>query len=322
MDRDEIRSLGEELETLANWVRRESATIEVELEQEKEFDLGEFGYRSAMVNLQDEHYNLDVEDFWSSHAPVTIDDLEELAEKLSSYEPPETTLAPMETLKNSLDELAESEDEDQQALANTLGLTLALYERLRNRPTTNAFAAPTVVGAALPPSPLPWPGALRVDINYTDAEFPLRYQPPPGFDWCNEDEDPVRPSEVTWWDATRLDGTAVMHLDNKGRVVYTKQAPDADTFTGMRPLLYHAEREGIPEATGFGTDSPPRALDSDGVIIAEDHTRGTSYAEGTHNWDLSETVRAFEAVNALKGNAPSETPAGANEFAPPAPVSV
>lgn len=329
MDPVDFRQMADDLEKVNDFIRGAYPEIDVELEYEKEFDLGEFGYRSLECSMSDENYGFDLGEVWSSNAPVSANDIEGMVDQLNQHanaleEAEEARAkAALSVVCDALDLLAESEDEDEQALANTLVLTLALYQRLKAKPTVAVGTPVPAFGTSLPPAPLPWPGALREDIDYTADDFPQRYQPPPGFDWCDLSEVQVNYEHAYRKVAWEVHGA--MHLDDKGRVTWHEIAPDADYGDGYRWLVMHHEREGIPSGQGFDGLTPPRALDEDGRVINQAYLAGKDENHPDYNWWNISSTPAYTAVRELreKSSMPTPaTPAGGSEFAPPAPVSL
>jgi hypothetical protein len=188
----------------------------------------------------------------------------------------------------------------------------------------DAFEATAGALNPLPEKPLPWPGALRPDIDYTAEDFPLRYQPPPGFDWCNVAERGVAYQDAEAVDATSIKGSKII-IDHKGRVSWLNRDDDA-LAEGRRWPVWHLKRDDIPYARGFDGGTPPRAIDSFGNIIPEPHTEGTEFGEAGANW---KTERDYETaktqLSQIIGNAviwPQQNAEQGGEFAPPAEVAI
>lgn len=254
MSVERIRKIGEKLREFADFAQGDYISVPVQITQEKEFDLGAFGYRDTEVTVEDESYQLDA-DVVLGQYPINSGAFLELAEELEEYEAEETldsVLARMETTEP--------------------GLVQAVRAIIQTFRATAATAVQAIV--PLPPKPLPWPGALRDDIDYTAPDFPLRYQPPPGYDWAMADDNGTRVP----YDAAQCVGAAALRqgvrkivLDNKGRVTWARSSNQVDPFTdGIRWSVWYLERDGISAGTSFTGSTWPRALDDGGRTLAYD----------------------------------------------------
>ncbi len=252
MDGERIRQIGERLRGFGDFAQGEYIYIPVSVSQEDYyFDLGVFGEQSASVSVEDDSYQLDADNILDKY-PIGSSGFLELAEELEGYEDPQPE-------KESLDSvLARMEGDGEGPLARAVR---AFVEAFRE----NAAKVGTL---PLPPVPLPWPGALRDDIDYTAPDFPLRYQPPPGHDWAEANDSGRRVSyeRAQAVDASRLrDRDRVMVLDNKGRVTWGRSDYQPDQYeSGIRWALWYLDRDGIPSGMSFSGSTWPRAIGGDG----------------------------------------------------------
>lgn len=326
MTLEELRESAEQLRGFATWCRNEYADMYVLIERDTEyFDLGAFGECSTSISLEDENYSIDPQEVLDKGGwhPDQFDELADkfdmAAEALEALENP--------SLDGVLNELVASGNPRDVSLGNMLKVLVHAFDKHMPIPTPGIILGPAIV-TPLPASPLPWPGALREDIDYTADDFPLRYQPPPGFAWADGipqvSHEKAKKVEVSG-------GTGGhMLLDNRGRVAYSLLADDPMT-SGSRWSVWHHERDGIPQAKGFGPGTTPRTLDSLGYVIPEPNTEGTEFGKREYNWiERDEAVREdiFQKLAERATSVPLSTlpvveipsPAG-EEFAPPAPVS-
>lgn len=307
MSTEELREVAQEIRSFAEWARGEVFYTYVEISRDLEFDLGQFGYRETEVTVADDEYPLEAEHM-VNQSPLQVKNFEEIADLL--------------------DKLADEMDATPPQPARYGNLTDALAGMAAAVAQARELLTPAVDPDALPPSPLPWPGALREDIDYTADDFPKRYQPPPGYAWDAQGLNSA-PDTVDWQDAKCiavgfLKRTNQMVLDKFGRVSWHERWGD-DFAKGVRWPLWHVARDGIPNARGFTGTSPPRALDQNGLIIPEPHTEGMDYGIPVYNWETEgEAARAVTRVEELRRETPdaAEVPAGSEEFEAPAEVSL
>lgn len=290
MTAEELREIAEQIRGFVFWAREEMIYKDVEITGYVELDLGVFGYHETEIGLTDDDYEFDPEDL-VNRSPMMVTNFEEIAAALEQ-QADEMEAA---TVEQSFGSLAE-----------------ALVSIASQVATAQEMLTPAVEG------PQPWPGAKRTDIDYTAKDFPLKYQPPPGFAWASGPRDPGEPNAVEPDKAVRVPFSEInrhyMWLSNQGAVIWGESRKPTK---GHRWLVWHLEREGIPRAKGFTGGDDPRAIDEHGDLI------GTT----KENWETPDTtVEAKAAVARLRQAtaAPSEqTPAGTGEeFAPPAPVGL
>lgn len=110
---------------------------------------------------------------------------------------------------------------------------------------------------------------------------------------------------------------SVMILDKKGRVSWTQRADD-ELGSGIRWSVWHYGSGGIPDAHGFGGETPPRAIDPVGFVIPE-----PGISDGVAYWsNWSNASAAEEVKKKLLAAAESPAPEKREAFAPPEPVSL
>lgn len=320
---EEIRVAASELDELVTWARNENSSVPVEMkEDEYALDLGQFGMQYIEVELSTDNYEI-CPIAVLDNGPTSISRIDELVGQFNELADrvDEMTNVEPETLDGMLDRLRTGGTEDEQRLATVLWTVVYAM-----RDAAKSGASPT---PSLPASPLPWPGALQPDIDYTADDFPQRYQPPPGFCWSDASSRIYTdPNTAVRIEASAIGGGSGMVLDDKGRVRYRKAA-DGDYGSGDRWFVWHNEREQdgrkIPAGAGFGLDSPPRAIDPHGAVLSEPHTEGTGYDDPDYNWRETNATTAYAVMGEIQGETPhvegaAEGPppaGGAPEFAPP-----
>jgi hypothetical protein len=264
-----LKEIAQELREMHQFGKSERIDTYVNLEASKEFDLGEFGYRETSIEFEDYEISLDAEEILDKY-PIETDDFDSLADELEEFE---VTLD---------DVLAQMEDTQP-------GLVTAVKNAITKFKSVFTSEGP------LPLKPLPWPGALKPEIDYTAKDFPLRFQPPPGFDWYNVSYSQGVPPEQAVSVIANVKPNGVMVLDSLGRVQY--EAKDGqDPFTdGRRWKVWHIPRDGIPSATGFSTPTEERALDEFGNVIPQPGRQ----LEKPSNWDVG-TQKALARVREIR----------------------
>lgn len=320
MTPQELRDAADQLRRQGEWLRTSSVEIEVEIENDDYYvDLGAFGEHSMGVTVRDDYYEIDPEEIFDRGPAMESDDLTTIAQKLDE------TAEALEEARNStsltdvLGRMVREGTDKEKMLAIVLGAVCDAVVGANIAPGNGHLSV-----GALPPSPLPWPGALNPEIDYTDPEFALRYQPPPGFVWADGDTRSISYRDAVRKPAGSLEG--LMHMDDNGRVVWIQKAPDSDYTSGERFLVWHSEREEnghtIPAARGYNDSTPPRALTELGRIIEEPHTSGTEHGLHNYNWsNLPDPDAGFEVLRKIR-EAATAAPAGNGGFQPPAPVSL
>lgn len=316
MDKARLHDRATDLDCLADFWERE--TVETGVTQvcdDYYVDLGAFGEQTMYVELNDDYYNIAVSQIMEN-APINVSDLREIVAELRALadEPDEDEV----TLDTVLSRMVSTGSADDAWLARIL---MGVADVLRGFPK----APPLGMPLALPAVPAPWPGALRDDIDYTAADFPLRYLPPPGFMWGTgaREETVTDPHDAVSLEAATLPACKMI-LDDKGRVSWENRA-DADFDEGRRWCVWHKKHDGIPSAKEFMYDTPPRALDEDGRVMVESHTLDTEYGDANYNWEGPATADAVAKVLRGRREISVEMPADGEkreEFAPPAPVSI
>ena len=307
MSVETLRSISEKLREMYRFGRDEQITTEVTISQDEYYiDLGAFGEQSLSIELEEDEFYLDAEAILDKY-PIETYEFEGLADELDAF------IAEYEK--------QEAEDDIEVVLkrieANGGAPLVAAV-----RAAIAAFQSGIPVSVGPPPEkPLPWPGALRPEIDYTASDFPFRYDPPHGFTWAERnynDGGGVGPSEAVPVNAKGL-GTNEMVLDKVGRVFWIKSDAKDDFSSGLRWRVWHNERDipGIgtmPEAESFSTDTPPRAIDADGKVIPEDTTVDTEYGEPDFNWQPGESSIAYATIQKLRAKALEAVGQQVNEY--------
>ena len=305
---DDVREVARNLERTHSWLVNNVAYADVSLCREEYFDLGTFGEQSTEIEISEDDYEVDPQPIFdqgpvdSSELTTMAAYLNELADAIEESKP---------SLDTVLDDMLTYGDARQKALAVALASVAQMHV------TTYALASNGNAVRVVPDRPLPWPGALNPDIDYAADDFPLRYQPPPGYDWAN-----IRSNSVPYDAAEKVASSikAAMILDPQGRVRWMAEAPDTTLpYEGWR--VWHMGRDGIPEAAGFHAASQPRAIDEGGLILDEPWSSLDDY----DNWNCREDYdKAHSRLVALREEvvAPSLENGKKPEFEAPAPVSL
>lgn len=264
MSVERIREIGKKLREFGDFAQGDYVYMPVSVEDEYyEMDLGQFGNQTTTVSAEDDSYQFDADELLNKF-PIDSSTFLEFAEELEEYE-----AAPDSDLDTVLGRM---ENDGQGALARAIRAVVEVFESVAANSIVAAIPDMTGLSVGpLPPSPLPWPGACRPEVDYTAADFPMRYQPPPGYDWTKRGSS----SRVGYRDAERIEtevlrnGSGAIYLDEKGRVSWDRGTRQLDSFEsgGSRWAMWYIERNGIPEAAGFISDTWPRALDMNGVTI-------------------------------------------------------
>lgn len=291
MDKARKQEIAGQLRNFGEFAQGEYIRMSVELEQDEYYvDLGVFGEQSMSVNLEESDYQFDADDVLERY-PLSSQEFIDLAEELENDDEEVVKELTLDSV------LAQMEQNGEGVLATALRTTAQAFQTALREAKEQAKAALSAL-MPLPPKPLPWPGALRDDIDYTDPQFPLRYQPPPGYDWTRfgsssaESWQTVKPTEATNVLAT---GTNMI-MDKAGRVSWTQRAED-DLTSGVRWSLWFLERDGIPAGTGqFTSSTRPLAIDTNGDVIGE--WKGSN--GDTAVWDDSQIEQAKRRVAELR----------------------
>lgn len=284
LTKERITELAGMFRRMYEFARDEPVRRYVELtDNEYPFDLGDFGERRRSVTLSDDDYRFDAADILDAF-PIDSGKFEDLAAEFTSLadEQPAENGSMLESA------FAQLREEGKAALATALEAVVA------------AFNVAVVAAIPLPPKPLPWPGAMRTDIDYTAEDFPLRYQPPPGYDWQKKGPYSTKPLPYTEVVAYTPDevktGDAIMIMDAKGRVSWRDRADD-DLADGIRWPVWFRERDGIPKAEGnFNGATRPLPLDADGNAIGDwRNNRGSDTP-----WSGGNKPKALARIKAIK----------------------
>ena len=297
MSVETLRSISERLREMYRFGRDEQITTGVNISQDEYYvDLGVFGESSLSIELEDDEYYLDAEEILDKY-PIETSEFDNLADELDEF-------------------IGEYE---QQQAEDDIEVVLKRIEANGGAPLVAAirqviasFQGDIVSVGPLPEKPLPWPGALRPEIDYTAADFPFRYDPPPGFTWArdNYEDGPGAPPEEANTVQANTITTNEMVLDKVGRVFWYLRDEKDDFSDGMRWRVWHNARDvpgvgKVPEAQSFSIDTPPRALSPDGKIIREDTTEGKTYGEPDYNWQTDADAKvAYKVIADIRAKAP------------------
>lgn len=293
MTAERIKEIAERLRSMSRFAEDDYVYVGVTTrDYEYPVDLGVFGTRTMEVEIENDEYELDAANVLNKY-PIGASEFYELAEELD--EAAQKFGGDLDLALNRLKESGEG------ALVSAVRSVVDLFR-------TTGDAALDLDGlsiGALPPKPLPWPGAMRPGIDYTSEDFPFRYQPPPGYGWARENYDE---GDRTAADAVRVPASTAsapgqMVMDNKGRVKWELRGDD-DYADGFRWRVWHKTRDGVPRSRGMGASTQPRALDRDGTPIApttiEDAWSTTAVYEQAKT-RLLEIRGEFEQAQAASG---------------------
>lgn len=265
---ERIREIGARLREMYECGRDDYIYVPVALsDDEYAVDLGEFGDREIKVKLEDSQFELDAGTVLDKY-PVKTEEFEAFADELDPQDDDlELGTTPKVTLDLALDEL---ERNGEGPLANAI---LDLVETFRQAATRTIDLLSLSVGP-LPETPLPWPGALRPEIDYTAFDFPLRYQPPPGYAWTLKNRyvrvEPEKAEQygLEYLRKQRDEKVGTMRLDSNGCVAWVKTDGDTLESGSGRWALWFLERDGIPVGTGdMGEKSLPLPIDKNGDTL-------------------------------------------------------
>lgn len=255
-----IDSIVERLREFASNARSSTTYRDIEVEDDNyEFDLGQFGYASTSVRVEARDYELDTEELLED-LPITVAGFDDLADELEAIEfPKDTPAGDLDSVLLSLESNGEG------PLARAIR---AVVEVFKSAGQQVRVITDLSIGA-LPAKPLPWPGALRSDVDYTAEDFPLRYNPPPGFAWAGVASQGTgvlkAPKDAEAFDTPV--GERKMILDKRGCVSWIARGAD-DVASGRRWSVWFVEYLDIPRSSGnFTTDTLPLALGADGEVI-------------------------------------------------------
>jgi hypothetical protein len=320
LDRDKLNACIEQLDEVVDWKRGSVVELAVKLEDDEYYvDLGAFGEQTMYVCQESDYYPIDVDQVMD-HAPR---DVEEIRDTLREILEAEDEKEPS-SLDDVLAQMAATGTSDEKKLALVL---MAVADAVRHFPTTGAVGAPP----ALPATPAPWPGALRDNIDYTADDFPLRYQPPPGYVWTKaKGTTPVPYTEAEKLDCEALrsgSGVGEMILDANGCISWIKRDGDELADDNGRWALWLHERDGIPAGNGnHNHNTLPLPIAERGARMNGwvDSSGRSSAWRTTSDWDTAR--RRIEQMRAEYTNTSVvETPAEEKpkeEFAPPEPVTL
>jgi len=301
---------------IVDWTRG-TAEIGITAVQEDYYvDLGVFGEQSLYVEINNDYHEVDV-DAVTGNAPHDLeqmrDSLREVVDSMGS----ETG-----ALDDVLATMSASGNEEEQRLARVM---IAVADAVRGFPTTAPVLGP------VPPTPAPWPGAMK-NIDYTADDFPLRYQPPPGFTWTTDgDNSPVAHTDAGKRNCEKLrrtgPGSGSMVLDWKGRVSWIERGDDTMADNQGRWSLWFNKRDGIPCGTGsFNEATHPLAIDEHGYVIGEwSDSNGRTSVWPTASATAVGKDRVREIRNEYYSGGAESPPAEEapkEEFAPPEPVAL
>ena len=265
LTKERIQEIAARFREMADFARDEYIDRSVTLSDSNYLvDLGQFGDKAVNVQLQDT-YQFDAEELLDQF-PIGTEGFDALADEFEGLAEVETVETIGETGLEAALERMQSEGEV--VLANFIREVVDVF---RGTVRTAVDLTGLSIGP-LPPEPLPWPGALRPEIDYTAEDFPLRYQPPPGFRWAKPvsySQAAVEPTEAKPFlmDQLRANDDGYMLLDNKGRVSWRNRADD-DLSGEIRWPLWFIKRDGIPAATGaFDTRTPPLPISRVGEVM-------------------------------------------------------
>lgn len=321
MDKETLQELAERLQEVVDW-RKSSDHVEMAVnitDDEYYVDFGVLGELPIYVEVRDDYYPISVNEVMDS-CPQDLEGL--LSDLREAIEKPSVS-----SLDEVLGKMVESPVEEEAKLAIALKAVIGAMQGFSTA-VVGAPADPSV----LPATPMPWPGALREDIDYTADDFPLRYQPPPGYDWAGETSST---QATTYQGATKetceklrkrlASETGCMVMDNKGRVSWSHRDSDDLSDDKGRWRIWFFERDGVPMGTGnFNSSTKPLAIDQDGYPM-ESWTSSTGRSGENAAWNSdSEAERARQRLQQIRdqyewkpaGEKPKEA------FEPPASVSI
>lgn len=257
---DTLTKIADKLREFGNFAQNNSVYRDIEVTDEYyECDLGQFGYVQTSVTVEQTEYEFEVSELFDD-APIQPGDFDDLADELEEFEIPEQ--------KADLDSvLTAMESNGEGPLARAIRAVIDVFKEQVMQPMVNLSGLSV---GALPPKPLPWPGALRNEIDYTAEDFPFRYNPPPGWCWTSprSQRSALAPDKAEAFLAGEVTSQQMI-LDNKGRISWIERDDD-DLSSGRRWSVWFLDYLGIPPASGdFTTSTKPLALDADGQVIGE-----------------------------------------------------
>lgn len=257
MSVEKIRKVSDDLEKLAEWAGSSTYSTPVSVsEKDYKVNLGAVGEVRIPVKLS-KKVDLKTRDIFSA-GPVNFPTLQKLYRSLREIATELESTPPVTNFEEVLASLR-ARDAKGALLADAFEAIVRLQGSQALEP--------------LPKTPAPWPGSLRTDIDYTTSDFPLRYQPPPGFDWATATTQRVIPQDAILVSVKKLrerPERGVMILDSQGRVSWIKRDGD-ELLAGGRWQLWFLERDGIPANRGnFNSLTPPLALAQDGTVLPQE----------------------------------------------------
>lgn len=266
MNKDTLLELAERLEEVVTW-RKSYDTVDTSVsitDDEYYIDFGALGEQPVYVEVSNDYYPISVSSILD-HSPH---DLEDLLNDLREAIDEKSTAS----LDDVLATMVASSNEEEAKLAVALK---AVMEAMQGFSLTVVGAPLTADPSALPDKPMPWPGALREDIDYTADDFPLRYQPPPGWGWASASSSPVmvvpeHAARITCEALRKLRAseTGRMVLDAKGCVSWIKRGDDTLDDEKGRWLVWMHERDGIPRGNGgFSGPTLPLPIAENGEVM-------------------------------------------------------
>lgn len=269
---ERLKEIAAQLRDMVEFAENNSISREISVQEDYyNVDLGSFGEQSMEVEIDDYNVELDADGVLDEF-PITSNEFTRIADELDAFELPEAEAkeADLETV------LAKMEANGGAPLVKALRAVMEAFNMTATSESVSIDFDGMSVGP-LPSKPLPWPGALRAEIDYTAADFPLRYNPPPGFVWVTPKAYTlaVDPREAEQFDAQFLfdkidtSDRGQMMLDNKGRVSWIERGDD-DLSSGKRWAVWFIDRDGIPRSSGdFTVETQPLALDAEGCVLGE-----------------------------------------------------
>jgi hypothetical protein len=289
---ERLQEIATRLREMYNFARGEEINVNVTVSQDEYYvDLGTFGESSMSVEVEDDYYALDAEEILDKY-PIETYDFDSLANEL-------------EELASEAGESGTSVEAFIDRLERSGGVPLATALRESVATFTVNLSQFLSVGE-LPPQPLPWPGAMLPGIDYTAADFPRRYQPPPGFVWTSGGSDPKPFRDASYATAETAKEERQMVLDKFGRVKWIVNDGLDDYSEGLRWYVWHGQRDGLPEARGFGGSTPARALDADGFILQQPQI-DSGYNDTNYNWSsATDAARAQQRLREIRETVPEK----------------
>lgn len=264
---EKVKEIAEKLREFVEYARSNNAYRNFGTDEYYVYlDLGQFGEQETAVSVELEDEEIDLERLVDDEFPVSLGDLDGFADDLDRLAD-ETSVVEGDGLEEALVRL---EGNGQGALARAIRAIVETFEGavLKASDMNELSVGP------LPAKPLPWPGALRPEIDYTAADFPLRYNPPPGYAWTpkSPQRTALAPDKAEFFTVEELrendrKSNYQMVMDDKGRVCWIVRDDDK-LEQGIRWSIWFTKYLDIPAGTGdFATTTRPLAISADGDVI-------------------------------------------------------